>query len=141
LSGSICGHELEHTEKTSKQGCVGIDVSARTLVVAGAGWPVRELANTAAGHQQLQQMLREGGGRTRVCVEASGNYSLDVSLLLHRLPQVELSVIRNTIARAAPSNGGRASAGRAIPGCGPLSTCPIWWRCSMNRIWDAFISA
>lgn len=104
---------MEQTAKTSNQGYVGIDVSARTLVVAvageGRGWQVRELANTAAGHKQLQQMLRAGKGRTRVCVEASGNYSLDVSLVLHRLPQVELSVINPRMARRFAQSLGERS--------------------------------
>jgi transposase len=104
---------MQPTEKNSTQGYMGIDVSARTLVVAvagaGPGWQVRELANTAAGHQQLQQMLRARAGRTRVCVEASGNYSLDVSLLLQRLPQVELSVINPRLVRRFAESLGERS--------------------------------
>jgi len=104
---------MKQEEKNSAVRYVGIDVSARVLVVAvggeGLAWQVRELANTAAGQQQLQHMLGKTSGRTRVCLEASGNYSLDVSLLLHRLPGVELSVINPRMARRFAESLGERS--------------------------------
>ena len=81
---------------------VGIDVSARELAVAlqvGEQLePVRTFANTAAGHQQLCRYLRRDRP-VRVCVEASGNYSLDLCLTLQAAKGIELSVINPRLAR------------------------------------------
>lgn len=66
---------------------VGIDVSAETLSVeiATAGGAVErlEFANTARGHRALIKRLTKKGRTARVCLEATGNYSLDVSMALH----------------------------------------------------------
>ncbi len=82
---------------------VGVDVGARELTVAvqtGAErWAMRSFVNTAAGHQQLRRHLGEHGTRIRVCLEASGNYSLDVCLALHADKRIELSVINPRLAR------------------------------------------
>jgi transposase len=82
---------------------VGIDVSARELAVAlQAGdqlEPVRTFANTAAGHQQLRRYLHRDQQAVRVCVEASGNYSLDLCLALYADDGIELSVINPRLAR------------------------------------------
>ncbi len=82
---------------------VGIDVSARELAVAlQAGdklEPVRTFANTAAGHQQLRRYLCRDQQTERVCLEASGNYSLDLCLALHADDGIELSVINPRLAR------------------------------------------
>jgi transposase len=81
---------------------VGIDVSARELAVAlqigDQLEPVRTFANTAAGHQQLCRYLHHDE-LVRVCVEASGNYSLDLCLALHAVKGIELSVINPRLAR------------------------------------------
>jgi transposase len=81
----------------------GIYVGARELTVAiQAGKQnhgVRSFANTAAGHQQLRRYLGERGQRIRVCLEASGNYSLDLCLALHADKRIELSVINPRLAR------------------------------------------
>jgi len=65
---------------------VGIDVSARELVVAlgnrGSSLTVERYDNTAAGHKLLRQRLRGLRAGVTVCLEASGNYSLDIALLL-----------------------------------------------------------
>ena len=82
---------------------VGIDVSARELaVVLQVGdqlEPVRTFANTAAGHQQLRRYLGRDQQPVRVCVEATGNYSLDLCLALHAADGIELSVINPRLAR------------------------------------------
>ena len=82
---------------------VGIDVSAKDLAVAvGTGdqvEAVRNFANSAAGHQQLLRHIRRGRQRVRVCVEASGNYSLDLCFALHAAGGIELSVINPRLAR------------------------------------------
>jgi transposase len=91
---------------------VGIDVSASELAVAlqvGEQFaPLRNFPNTAAGHQQLCRHLR-GNQPVRVCVEASGNYSLDLCLALHAAKGIELSVINPRLARRFAESLGRRS--------------------------------
>lgn len=79
----------------SKVYAVGIDVSARTLKVALADESLHDFANSATGHRKLTQLLRRRastGSVIRVCIEATGNYSLDLALHLHASDQVEVMV-------------------------------------------------
>ncbi len=82
---------------------VGIDVSARELTVVvradGQFIQARNFSNTAAGHQQLRRYIHRGHDGVRVCLEASGNYSLDLCLALHADAGIELSVINPRLAR------------------------------------------
>jgi transposase len=76
---------------------VGIDVSARTLVVAlerehQPGRQRREFLNTAVGHQGLIQWLSKSATAVQVCIEATGLYSLDLALALHRAEGIEVMV-------------------------------------------------
>lgn len=76
---------------------VGIDVSAKTLVVrlqAEKG-PRQALAfdNTWEGHSKLCRRLTKSKRPTRVALEATGLYSLDVALALVRQPGVEVMVV------------------------------------------------
>ena len=77
----------------------GIDVSAHELSVAlrrgqGDDKPAMvKFPNQPSGHKALIACLLRGGGRVRVCLEASGNYSLDLALTLQAHRQVEISVI------------------------------------------------
>jgi transposase len=77
-------------------GC-GIDVSAAQLVVALAGenesWQQRSFPNRPAGHQALILWLQKNRIRVRVCLEATGLYSLDVALALHAAPGLEVAVL------------------------------------------------
>lgn len=65
---------------------VGIDVSAQTNVVvlrlAGQSGAAQHFFNTPAGHQALIATLT-GYASVRVCVEATGLYSLDLVMALH----------------------------------------------------------
>jgi len=74
--------------------CVGIDVSAKTLAVAqrgrGGRVQVREEPNTQAGHRALCRLLR--GRPTRVCLEATGIYHLDLTLALRSTPGIDVMV-------------------------------------------------
>lgn len=67
---------------------VGIDVSAKSLSVAWVGerLPLREavFSNDAAGHRALLKTLSKPGRQTRVCLEATGVYGLDVAMVLER---------------------------------------------------------
>lgn len=65
--------------------CCGIDVSAAELVVAleegdGGRWLQRSFPNRTSGHQALIVWLQKTGIPIRVCLEATGLYSLDVAL-------------------------------------------------------------
>ena len=82
----------------------GVDVSARYLTVSvwrnGGEEPVLEMPNSSSGHQQLRMHLvgkKKMGAR--VCLEASGNYSLDLCLALRKDTRMELSVVNPRSAR------------------------------------------
>jgi transposase len=92
----------------------GIDVSARELSVAvRCGTEDREavttFGNNAGGHKALLAYLLRGNGRARVCLEASGNYSLDLALTLHAQRQVEVSVVNPRRARRFAESLGERS--------------------------------
>jgi transposase len=74
---------------------VGIDVSAKTLVVAidrGRGARMSEFSNDSGGHQRLCLTLTKGGRRARVCLESTGIYGLDLAFALHRASCIEVMV-------------------------------------------------
>lgn len=93
---------------------MGIDVGAKELVVAlrksGQLEPcVETFPNTAAGHKKLLKYATKRGSHCRICVEATGIYSLELSLALERSDKVSLMVanpraIKN-FAKAAMKRG------------------------------------
>ena len=92
----------------------GVDVSAREISVARMlakeGKPTLvAFANNASGHKALLAFLLEKTERVRVCLEASGNYSLDLALVLHAHRQVEVSVINPRRARKFAESLGERS--------------------------------
>jgi transposase len=92
----------------------GIDVSAREISVArlqrGEENPtLATFANHASGHKALISFLLRGSERVRVCLEASGNYSLDLALALHAQQRVEVSVINPRRARRFAESLGERS--------------------------------
>jgi len=93
----------------------GIDVSARELSVAlrrgkGEDKPaMAKFSNHPSGHKALIAYLLRGGRRVRVCLEASGNYSLDLALTLQAHRQVEISVINPRRARRFAESLGQRS--------------------------------
>jgi len=76
---------------------VGIDVSAKTLAVhVQTPQGVRQqlaFDNTWEGHQKLCRRLTQSRVSTRVALEATGLYSLDVALALAQQPGVEVMVV------------------------------------------------
>ena len=80
----------------SQTGLVGIDVSADALSVvlerAGERSPLASFANDASGHRELMRFVCPGRRRARVVLEASGIYSFDIAVALHRAPRIELMV-------------------------------------------------
>jgi transposase len=75
----------------------GLDVGATELVVALQRDDIVEspctLPNTAAGHRQLLKLLTRRGAPARVCLEATGVYSLNLALALQRAARVEVMVV------------------------------------------------
>ena len=92
----------------------GLDVSAREIEVARVQRPgenpaLATFANNASGHKALLAFVLKRTERVRVCLEASGNYSLDLALVLHAHPQVEVSVINPRRARKFAESLGERS--------------------------------
>jgi transposase len=90
--------------KLEVQDFAGIDVSAHELEVAmrrgiDDQLTIATFSNNAAGHKALLRLLLHGKPPVRVCVEASGNYTLDLALTLQTHPQVEISVVNPRRAR------------------------------------------
>jgi transposase len=76
---------------------VGVDVDSQALVCAmqraGERVPLARFANVAAGHQKFIRWVTKGGRAARVCLEATGIYSLEFALALHRAKNVEVMVV------------------------------------------------
>jgi len=92
--------------KSSAEGFLscGIDVSAAQLVVALEGeagsWRQRSFPNRTSGHQALIRWLQKTGERVRVCLEATGRYSLDLALALHTASGIEVAVLNPKVVHA-----------------------------------------
>ena len=75
---------------------VGVDVSARELVVAIEASGRREapivLANDADGHRKLTKLATKRGASAQVVLESTGTYGLDLALALHRATRIEVSL-------------------------------------------------
>lgn len=98
------GHILTPEDTMSKrvtnaEGTVfcGIDVSAKSLSVAvqreDHAAEQRTFANNASGHKLLLSWLQKWRARVRVSLEATGVYSLDLSIALNAAEGIELAVL------------------------------------------------
>jgi transposase len=75
---------------------VGVDVDSKLLVCAiraGQRSPVASFANTTDGHRKFIRWVTKGGRSARVCMEATGIYSLEFALALHHAKNVEVMVV------------------------------------------------
>ena len=76
---------------------VGVDLDSQELVClmqhAGQRVPLATFVNTATGHKKFIRWVTKGGRSTRVCLEATGIYSLEFALALHRAKNVEVMVV------------------------------------------------
>jgi len=76
---------------------VGVDVDSEELVCAmqraGQRLPLATFANTAAGHKKFIRWATKGARSVRVCLEATGIYSLEFALALHHAKNVEVMVV------------------------------------------------
>jgi transposase len=89
-------------KRSTKVQHVGIDVSAKTLQVAMDGSDgVRdmEFSNDADGHKKLCKVLTKKGFAARVCLEATGTYSLDAAIALSAAEGVEVMIVNPKSAR------------------------------------------
>lgn len=75
---------------------VGIDVSADDFTAAFDGTDdhpqILSFPNSATGHKRLCRRLQRASCLARVCLEATGIYSLDLALALHRAEGIEVMV-------------------------------------------------
>ncbi len=75
---------------------VGIDVSAKTFTVVvdheGDRTEAFDLPNDQAGYKKLIRAATRKGFHAKVVLEATGVYSLDLALALHRAKRVEVMV-------------------------------------------------
>jgi transposase len=75
---------------------VGVDVSARELVVAIEASGRKEapivLANDADGHRRLVKLATKRGASAQVVLESTGTYGFDLALALHRAQRVQVMV-------------------------------------------------
>src|SRR6202790_3359375 len=92
---------------------VGVDVDSEALVSmmqrGGQRLPLARFANTAAGHKKFIRWATKGAHPARVCLEATGVYSLEFALALHHAKNVEVMVVNPR----AMKDFGRASMQRA----------------------------
>ena len=76
---------------------VGVDVDSEELVCAmrraEERQPLATFANSASGHKKFIRWATKGGRPARVCLEATGIYSLEFALALHHAKNVEVMVV------------------------------------------------
>ncbi|MCB1958448.1 MAG: IS110 family transposase, partial [Rhodocyclaceae bacterium] len=76
---------------------IGIDVDSRNLVCRirrdGKDHPEKIFTNDAAGFGKLIRWATQRGAQARVCMEATGVYSMPLALALHQAPAIEVMVV------------------------------------------------
>jgi transposase len=76
---------------------IGIDVDSVNLVCQirrnGKDFPETSFTNDAAGHQKLIRWATKRGQQARVCMEATGVYSLPLAVALDNAPNIEVMVV------------------------------------------------
>lgn len=78
---------------------VGIDVSAKTLdlfILSHKKQATHLFENNAEGHEKIVRLLRRH--TAQVCLEATGNYSLDLALALHKA-NIPCMIVNPRVAR------------------------------------------
>jgi transposase len=76
---------------------IGVDVDSRLLVCKihrnGKVFPISEFANNPVGHRKFIKWATKRGQPARVCMEATGVYSLPFALALHEAQNIEVMVV------------------------------------------------
>ena len=100
---------------------IGVDVDSQYLVCKARfgeeELPVRQFDNNAVGHRQFIKWARHRGATARVCMEATGVYSLPFALALHSAEGIDVSVVNpKAIKRFADASmqRGKTDAARSI---------------------------
>ncbi len=81
---------------------IGIDVSNEVFdvsMVSDRGPVRRQFHNTPAGHRSFICWALRHAKSTRICMEATGIYHLQLALELHRHPNIELMLVNPCAAR------------------------------------------
>lgn len=76
---------------------IGVDVDSKCLVCQirrnGKDFPSAQFANDPAGHRKFIKWATKHGKAARVCMEATGVYSLPFALALHATACIEVMVV------------------------------------------------
>lgn len=76
---------------------IGVDVDSKFLVCRARFrdqlLPIKQFSNDAAGHRQFIKWATGKGAKARVCMEATGVYSLPFALALHAADGIDVSVM------------------------------------------------
>ena len=76
---------------------IGVDVDSKYLVClirrSGKNFPTAQCINDPAGHRKFIKWATKHGKPARVCMEATGVYSLPFALTLHTVPQIDVMVV------------------------------------------------
>lgn len=89
----------------------GIDVGSEELVVItckeGRNSSPAVFPNNHSGHKRICRRITEAGFVTRVCVEATGVYTLDLAFALRAHPGIEVMVLNPKISRRFSEASGK----------------------------------
>jgi hypothetical protein len=111
---------------------VGVDVDSEALVSmmqrGGERLPLARFANTAAGHKKFIRWATKDARSARVCLEATGIYSLEFALALHHAKNVEVMVVIRGRSRIL---SGRACSGPRPTPWTPAASWTIWNACRL----------
>lgn len=76
---------------------IGVDVDSKYLVCqirrTGKDFPTAQFTNDPAGHRKFIKWATKQGKPAKVCMEATGVYSLPFALTLHTVPQIDVMVV------------------------------------------------
>ena len=76
---------------------IGIDVDSKNLVCrirrSGKDYPEAIFSNDAAGHRKLISWTTKGGKPARICMEATGVYSIPLAIALAADRRLEVMVM------------------------------------------------
>lgn len=76
---------------------IGVDVDSRLLVCkirrGGKDYPLTQFANDPLGHRKFIRWATKRGKCARVCMEATGVYSLPFALACHQAVNIEVMVV------------------------------------------------
>lgn len=76
---------------------IGVDVDSKYLVCqirrSGKNFPAAQFSNDPVGHRKFIKWATKHAKPARVCMEATGVYSLPFALALHTVPQIDVMVV------------------------------------------------